>query len=217
MSSDTVSSHKSSRLSKEQKAKFTLSGELKEISIGLLLGDLNAQKRNVSTRLRFGQSTKHKEYLYVLYRLFMNYCLTEPRVYVHATHKVTGMIYSSITFQSLSLPCFNELYDLFYLDGRKRVPSDIGSLLTPLGLAYWICDDGSFDKKGGFVVLCTESFTTVEVEVLINVLNSKFDLKCYKSRKGDSYRIVITSDSVLHLQGLLKDIMPSMMLYKIGL
>src|SRR2546423_12397323 len=110
----------------------------------------------------------------------MNYCLTEPRVYVHATHKVTGMIYSSITFQSLSLPCFNELYDLFYLGGRKRVPSDIGSLLTPLGLAYWICDDGSFDKKGGFVVLCTESFTTVEVEVLINVLNSKFDLKCYK-------------------------------------
>jgi hypothetical protein len=50
-----------------------------------------------------------------------------------------------------------------------------------------------------------------------NVLNSKWNLKCYKSKRVDSYRIIIPPYSVPHLQGLLKDIMPPMMLFKLGL
>lgn len=39
-------------------------------------------------------------------------------------------------FNTYSLPCFNYYYDLFYVDKVKRVPFNIGELLTPLGLAY---------------------------------------------------------------------------------
>jgi hypothetical protein len=97
------------------------------------------------------------------------------------------------------------------------VPANIFELLTPLSLAYWICDDGSWSKLQRLIILCTESFTKDKVELLINVLNSKWDLKCYKQKRGESYRIVIPAYSVPKLQALLKDIMPPVMLHKIGL
>jgi hypothetical protein len=106
---------------------------------------------------------------------------------------------------------------LFYFDGKKVIPLNIAELLTPLGLCYWICDDGCFDKNKKFVLLCTESFTMVEVERLIEALNSKWDLKCYKVKRDSSYRIIIPSYSISSLQSLLAPIMPSMMKHKIGL
>jgi hypothetical protein len=35
----------------------------------------------------------------------------------------------------MSLPCLNELNQLFYPEGKKVVPLNIGDLLTPAGLA----------------------------------------------------------------------------------
>lgn len=67
-------------------------------------------------------------------------------------------------------------------------------------------------------MLCTDSFTKGEVELLADTINEKWDLKCYIRRTNNGgYRIIIPSYSVSKLQGLLKDIMPPMMLYKIGL
>ena len=45
------------------------------------------------------------------------------------------------------LPCFNYLWDLFYIDKVKTIPSNIGYLLTEVGLAFWIMDDGGFRLK----------------------------------------------------------------------
>src|SRR5689334_22743449 len=42
---DTVSSHKPSRLTNEQKAKFNLTQNQQEMAVGLILGDLNVEKR----------------------------------------------------------------------------------------------------------------------------------------------------------------------------
>jgi hypothetical protein len=109
------------------------------------------------------------------------------------------------------------LYELFYIDGKKIIPSNINELLTVHSLAYWLCDDGSFCKSTHRVRLCTESFTLAEVNLLIQTLNTKWDLKCTKVARGNGYRIVIPKNSLPILQSLLKDILPSMMLYKIGL
>ena len=58
----------------------------------------------------------------------------------------------------------------------KIVPANIGELLTPVGLAYWLCDDGHFQKAGGGVYFCTDSFSLVEVELLVSVLKKHFNL-----------------------------------------
>jgi hypothetical protein len=80
----------------------------------------------------FSQGTVHKDYLDHLYFLFKDYCSSEPKVFNMSAHKVTGMIYSRVTFYTYSLPCFNELYELFYSSGKKIVPANIKELLTPL-------------------------------------------------------------------------------------
>lgn len=67
------------------------------------------------------------------------------------------------------------------------------------------------------MTLCTNSFTPTEVDLLINALNNKFDLKSYKCRQNSDYIIIIPAYSVPKLQTLLTSIMPVMMQHKIGL
>ena len=121
--------------------------------------------------------------------------------------KATGKVHARVTFQTYSLPCFKELHELFYSLGKKIVPANIGDLLTPLGLAYWICDDGSFHKSRQSVTLCTNSFTLEEVTLLAKTLNDKWDLKCAVHKSRDGFVIYISSKSLSILQNLLKDTM----------
>jgi hypothetical protein len=66
---------------------------------------------------------------------------------------------------------------LFYNEtGVKIIPANIDELLTPVGLAYWLADDGHFHKAGGGVYFCTDSFSLAEVELLVSVLKKNFDL-----------------------------------------
>jgi hypothetical protein len=210
---------KTNYLTKAERAQFILTTEQKDILVGLILGDLNVRKvkGGVNAKLKFEQGTVHEDYLLHLYDLFKNYCTAPPKTTSRAPDTRTGKVYSAISFDSYSLPCFNELYDLFYPDGKKIIPTMIGALLTPLGLAYLICDDGTWCKQGRRVKLCTESFGLEDVNLLVDVLNNKFHLKCYKNKRGTGHRIIIPSYSIPVLQNLLASHMPSMMKHKINL
>jgi LAGLIDADG DNA endonuclease family len=201
----------SRRLTKVERESFSLSKELKEILVGLLLGDLYSQKENVNTRFYFKQGVIHKDYLMHLYDLFKDFCFNGPKIFDLLADKRTAKVYSSIRFITCSLPCFNELHELFYFLGKKIVPQNIGDLLTPQGLAYWIADDGSFKKREGAVILHTNGFTLEEVNLLVNILIDKFNLKCTINKAGNGYVIRISSNSLPVLQTMLKDIMPPMM------
>jgi hypothetical protein len=52
---------------------------------------------------------------------------------------------------------------LFYPEGKKVIPLNIGELLTAQGLTFWASDDGS--KHGPGFHLNTDSFTFSEVEL----------------------------------------------------
>jgi hypothetical protein len=215
------------RLTKKEQEAFSLPSDLKEIFVGLILGDLTGRFRYGKARFIFKQGLVHEAYLLYLYEIFKNYCPSAPVIAKSLPHYKTGKIYSSILFATYTLPCFNELYNLFYISGdpaslgapksRKVVPSTIKDLLTPLSLSYWIADDGCWNKVNKHVVLCTDSFTLEEVELLIEVLNKKFNLKCYKCKKGNGYSIIIPAYSVLVLQNLVASHIPPMMRHKIGL
>ena len=137
---------KPKRLTKSEKENFTLSSDLFDIIVGLLLGDLYARRRNVDTKLYFKQGVVHKEYVSHLYDIFRLYCSNVPKTTNNPPDHKTGKSYVSMTFETFTLPCFNELYDLFYVAGKKVIPNNISELLTAAGLAYWICDDGSWNK-----------------------------------------------------------------------
>lgn len=88
-----------------------LTSELEEIIIGLLLGDLFAEKikPTSNTRLQFKQSNKNKPYIDHLYSLFKEYCNSEPKV-TSSLEKRPGRkeLNVSIKFWTSSLPCFNK-------------------------------------------------------------------------------------------------------------
>nr|YP_010170397.1 LAGLIDADG homing endonuclease [Phanerochaete carnosa]QRZ60378.1 LAGLIDADG homing endonuclease [Phanerochaete carnosa] len=58
----------------------------------------------------------------------------------------------------------------------KIVPLNIVDLLTPIGIAHWIMGDGYWDNSSKTGVICTDNLTFSEVELLIRVLKSKFNL-----------------------------------------
>lgn len=205
------------RLKKKEKEAFTISSDLKEILVGLILGDLYGRYRFGKTSFVFKQGINHQEYIYHLYDLFKNYCPSAPKISNSLPDTRTGKIYSSISFFTYTLPCFNELYVLFYNSSKKVIPNNIEELLKPRSLAYWIADDGSWNKVNKYVSLSTESFKLEEIEFLIKILNKNFNLSCYKSKNGTAYKIIIPSYSIFLLKNLLLPHMPKMMWHKIGL
>jgi LAGLIDADG DNA endonuclease family len=62
---------------------------LKEILVGLLLGDACARrpKPTVNTRLQFAQSVIHEDYKLHLYELFKDYCKSAPKLVTPMAHK----------------------------------------------------------------------------------------------------------------------------------
>lgn len=200
------------------KSNLILTDYLKEALIGLTLGDVSLEKatKNSNIRLRFEQGLIHSEYLHFLYDLFKIYTLSSPKITNRKPDKRTGKIYNSLIFKTRMLPCFNYLWDLFYKDNKKVVPSNISSLLTEVSLAFWIMDDGGVGS-GDTLHLNTDSFTEEEVNLLLETLNEKFKLKCRKSlKKMNQWRIVIPKSQVNTVAELVIKHMHPSMFYKIG-
>lgn len=177
------------------KAYLIVDDYLHDIIIGLLLGDLSAEKpnKNCNTRLQFKQSLINKEYILHLYSLFQEFCGTQPLNMSYFDSRVNkNKKYNSIKFQTLSLPCFNVYRELFYnSEGKKILPNNIEQLLTPKGLAYWFMDDGYKAEKGLYI--CTESYSLDEIKILLNILKNKFHLNCSFHKVTNGYRIYIFS------------------------
>jgi hypothetical protein len=92
-----------------------------------------SRKNNENAFLRFEQSIIHREYLEHLFERFNYLCTLNASVKV-AERKTFNT--SSVYFTTRQLTAITELYKLFYSEGRKIVPLNIGSLLTERSLAY---------------------------------------------------------------------------------
>ena len=64
----------------------------KQVIVGLMLGDLFAERSNITgnTRLRFYMSNVNKVYAYHLYSFFKLFIKTEPKEIVRKKSKLTG-------------------------------------------------------------------------------------------------------------------------------
>nr|UEV87053.1 hypothetical protein [Grifola frondosa] len=114
------------------------------------------------------------------------------------------------------LPCFNYLWELFYIDKVKTVPLNIGELLTEVGLAFWIMDDGGLGSNGT-LNLHTDSYTLSEVNLLIEVLKRNFNINSRKSlKRPGQWIIVIPKKEVPKVAELTIGYMHPSMFYKVG-
>lgn len=196
-----------------------LNAELKEIIIGLMLGDLFAEKRNPNsnTRLQFKQSVKNKVYIDHLYSIFKDYCNSEPKV-TSSRDKRPGKkdLNISIKFWTYSLPCFNQFRNYFYDEsGTKFIPLILEEIITPRSLAYWAMDDGYKSAKGFY--FCTESYTLDDNYKLSQILKNRFNLDCGIHKHTNGHRLYVFSSSKDILLELVKPYLIDHFYYKFDL
>ena len=130
--------------------------------------------------------------------------------------KRTNKSYSSISFTTMQLPCFNEYRNLFYNLDVKIVPENIYDLLTPRGLAHWIMDDGSKHNTG--LHLSVYGFSNSDVDKLMFPLQDKFQFRCsIHYNRSNKPRIYIFKESMDSLISLTRPFFVKEMLYKLGL
>lgn len=175
-----------SKLMKEYKNSLTnLSIIQWEASIGLLLGDASFQTKNKGNtyRLKFEWSDKSKPYLDHVFNLFDEWVLSNTHKKSRLSPK--GNLVINWGFQTISHEAFNPLADLFLINNKKAISTDllIQEHLSPRGLAYWFMDDGgkldyNKNSKNKGVVFNTQSFTDTEVAMLCFGLKVKFGLEC---------------------------------------
>jgi len=201
------------------KSHLILPAVLHDIIIGSLLGDITVEKRNEKSnaRIHFKQSIINKAYIDHLYSLFQEFCGSPPKIMSKFDSRPNKMKeYSSIKFLTLSLPCFNIYRELFYnSEGVKVLPPNLEELLSERGLAYWIMDDGYKFRKGLYI--STESFSLVENQFLVKILNNKFGLDCSVHPTTNGPRLYIHSTSRDKLIELVKPYFIEHFYYKLDL
>jgi len=189
--------------------------------MGLLLGDGHIARRSPTGNSRFiyGQSsTVHEKYFYYVYNMFFPLFFVKDYKFQtrYEKNKISNKEYHSLAFTTMQLPCFNYYRDVFYNNGVKFVPLNIYELLTPIGLAFWIMDDGS--KQGSGLHISVYGFSKEDVDRLMFTLQDKFGLKCSIHYNRDfKPRIYIFKESMTDLSHLVKPYFIQEMFYKLGI
>lgn len=170
-----------------------------------------------NARIIFRQGSINASYLLHLYNLYQEFVTTPPAVQ-SITDKNTGKIRYNISFATLALPCFNELYEAFYLEGTKIIPNNIADLLSEVSLAYWIMDDGSFTGSG--LKLHTNAFSLEELNLLIKALDKNFSIKAsvnVSNREKSQFSLYISKNQMSRVKDLVIKHMHPDMLYKLNI
>lgn len=138
-----------------------------------------------------------------------------PVILIRKPDKRTGKIYKSIYFRTLTLPCLNEYHNMFYKNKVKIIPENLDKLLTPIGLAYWIMDDGGITAYKQ-TVLHTRSFCKKEVLFIMEILKKNFNLETrIEEKKKDQWILYIPVKQKVKLKDIVGLYMHESMLYKI--
>lgn len=180
--------------------------------VGLLLGDGSLVKKYMggSTYFKFAQGLINSDYLHHIFDLFKQagYVLMDaPSI---GKSVIKGTTHEWYQFSTQSIPAWNALHALWYVNGVKVVPANIYDLLTPISLAYWHMDDGGWNGKG--INLNTNSFTKAEVSMLAEVLKTKFGLKCSVQSRN---RLYIWTGSTAKFCDIIRPYVHPSMAYKI--
>jgi hypothetical protein len=143
----------------------------------------------------------------------------KPKIQERKKDIRTGKKYNSIRFATLSMPCLNYYYDLFYYKKKikniKQVPLNISELLTARGLAFWIMDDGGKGSNNE-TILHTRAFTELEINLLMKALKTTFGLNTKAIEKvKNQWVIYIPVKQKTRLIDIVKPYMHKSMLYKI--
>ena len=181
---------------------ITLSQEAKEFIDGEMLGDMHIrQEHGYSARIGYG--SQYEKYILWLSETLARYGIKQSgKIIVQKTNRIIcnnkrptntiGFHYHSKSYIELA-----KFRERFYIDSKKVVPDNLK--LTPLVCKQWYIGDGMLHK--GYIELCTDSFSIVDIEKLVEKLHL-LDFRCWRTKIN---RIHISKE---HTPNFLKYIYP---------
>lgn len=192
--------------------RLALSRRERQAILGTLLGDtsiLVPNKRSKSPRLASNHSTV--QYEWALHKARV---LRRLRPVVEIVEN-KGYGAELVRFRSSCLPALCGIYDLVGA-GHKRVNPKWLDAIGRIGLAWWYCDDGNFQRKSGIVTFHTEGFSVYENRIMRSWFARRYgDAKIYRHKRG--YRVVVLPR--VCAERMFRDIaafVPKCMRYKLG-
>ncbi len=198
-----------------------LSDQQWQVVLGGLMGDgaLSPSRipGSLGTRFRMGHGAKQVDYLDWKASLFGN--IAQSR-----SVSSRGAAFVDLT----PLPELAELRQAVYLAGKKVLSYDYLKAITPLSLAIWYMDDGSFSVRGkglqersrdgsGRAEICVEALSEGSRERLVEHLAGAFDLHPRLAFRGARQQAFLSfpKDETAKLHALIAPYVQPSMDYKL--
>jgi hypothetical protein len=198
----------------QENPRLLISDEEHDLIIGSLLGDASIRQREKNSCFRFSHSIKQREYSKWKKDILNNFNISEFR---EVKRKIKDSFIHALDFATKTHPTFNYYRNLFYKEARKTITKEILEKVTPRSLAIWICDDGSYEIKQGYIILCTNSYNIDEHRLMKEFFNKRFDLDpTIGFRDGKYYYLRFKQEDSKKLIEIIKPFIPKSMKYKVG-
>lgn len=184
---------------------------MKETLHGTVLGDARLEWHGRGVRLTLNHAASQEAYIRWKWEELQD--LSPSPLHFHAEGA-----YPFWRFVTKPHPYLEELWHLFYPNGRKVVPSEIQGLLnTPKTLAVWFMDDGTHDRRTGAILFETQCFSRQEIERLQGCLWNHFHIKTsiHRSGRGRGLRLYVPVRSARRLVTIIKPYVIPAMGYKL--
>lgn len=179
------------------KNKFMITSKVKDYIDGLLLGDgfisRPSDPPHEHRNLRYAQffSMKFAEWCQKIVNDFKYFGINSAigTTKFHLDNR-TNKFYPTTVIQTNVYPQFKEFRNRWYPFNVKEVPNDIE--LSPITIKNWYLGDGSIGSDGHNITLCTESFSSNSLNLLLEKFkeigfkfhtNKRRRLKLYKKEE----------------------------------
>lgn len=193
--------------------KHELSEAQEQMILGSLLGDMSLStpnEKHPTSRLAIVQSEQQEE-LFMKKAEILGEFMGSYRLYTPNPDPRTGKVYKSWRGNSKAHKIFTNMFTLLYPNGIKTITREyLDKITNPIALAYWFMDDGCNDGT-----LATNCFSETEVDLLIDWLRSKWNIKSRKWSRAECFVIYISKESRLDFERLIFPYMLPSMYYKL--
>lgn len=181
-----------SKMLEDHKQLFKLTRRQRSIIVGTLLGGgrLVTINNGRTYSLTIEHSDKQSVYIDWLYEQFKEGVFTPPRP---KGKLLQDAKLENFNFQTFSVGQLRFYGKSFYsIDGKKRVPSQIDHWLTPLALAVWYMDSGSFKSKYHHeVILNTLGVDRKNLILLQKSLTKNFNIETNLRKQKEGIQLLI--------------------------
>jgi hypothetical protein len=200
-----------------------------DVLLGMALGDAYL---NVRTRLQSGKypyifssmrvlhSTKQQSYCE--FKCVLVNALLDRSASVHIIRNGPGGRYQAAHF-SVSHPCFKELKEWLYPNGKKTISRAILDRLSPEGIALWYMDDGcarrNYNSRGEVSSVATQLSTccsNAEAALVCQWFIEKYSIAFKPFRDGRGWSIGTNTQGSLLFSQLVQPYVVQAMPEKLG-